>query len=99
VHEGFPNTFLEAWSQGVPVVSTFDPDGLIRGRGLGRVASNPADLLAQIEHLTGSNPGWLEVSRKCREYFEQNHLAESVVPKFEAVFLDVASRSSRACTA
>jgi len=33
--EGFPNTYLQAWANGVPVVATFDPDGLIAARGLG----------------------------------------------------------------
>jgi len=49
--EGFPNTFLQAWAHGVPVVSFFDPDAVIRRRALGRTVSSieqAADALAEL---------------------------------------------------
>jgi glycosyltransferase involved in cell wall biosynthesis len=49
--EGFPNTMLEAWSLGVPVVSlTVDPGGVIMKESLGR-CSGDVENLARDVHL------------------------------------------------
>ena len=77
--EGFPNTFLEAWSHGLPIVSTFDPDGLVVGRGLGAVAEDVPALAAALRRLFGR---------------PENHTVEAVMPKFERVLLEVAGRAS-----
>lgn len=87
IHEGFPNTFLEAWSQGLPVVSTFDPDETIAERGLGGVAKDEQGLLGIIRDLTASEAIWRVTADRCRDYYTRNHLPEAVIPKFEDVFL------------
>jgi glycosyltransferase involved in cell wall biosynthesis len=49
--EGFPNTFLQAWVRGVPVVTFFDPDSLIKQRQLGRAAVDFDDMVKAIQTL------------------------------------------------
>ncbi len=87
--EGFPNTFLEAWSYGLPIVSTFDPDNLIAKRGLGKVGNDVFELAAGIRELLDSPERWRDASQSAREYYLQNHVVERAMERFERVFLDV----------
>ncbi len=87
--EGFPNTFLEAWSYGLPVVSTFDPDSVIRKHKLGIVARDVPEMIAAIRCLYESEDRYLEMSRNARQYVWENHRMDAVMPKFEEVFLSL----------
>jgi glycosyltransferase involved in cell wall biosynthesis len=91
-YEGFPNTFLEAWSHGLPIVSTFDPDDLIVEHQIGTVASDPQGLARGIRMLLSDTARWRQASQAARRYYLRNHTVEAVMPKFEAVFHEVMSR-------
>ena len=82
--EGFPNTFLEAWSQGLPVVSTWDPDGLIQRRGLGVACEGtPAEVARGIRSLVGSPGAWSAASACARAYYLATHRPELTFKAFE----------------
>jgi len=50
--EGFPNTFVQAWIRGLPVVTFFDPDGLVAKRGLGVAVSSFEQMVDEVAALT-----------------------------------------------
>lgn len=85
-YEGFPNTFLEAWSHGVPVFSTIDPDDLIADRGLGAVAGGTTALARSIRAALGSPDDWRRMSENARTYYASRHMVEAALPAFESIF-------------
>jgi len=66
--EGFPNTFLQAWLRGVPVVSFFDPDGLIRRLQLGAVARSTDDMRESIRGLLESDVYRENIGQRAHEF-------------------------------
>lgn len=73
IHEGFSNTFIQAWMRYVPVISlTVDPDGLLNSKGLGVCTETQEKLLTEIKKFV-SNPKILkEVGQNARDYSIEN---------------------------
>ena len=76
--EGFPNAYLQAWQNGVPVVTLIDPDGIIAREGLGRVAKSATELSDAIQSLLRP-AAWHAASERCRAYMARHYSEERVV--------------------
>jgi glycosyltransferase involved in cell wall biosynthesis len=66
--EGFPNTFLQAWIRGVPVVSFFDPDSLVQRLSLGYTASSVDEMREAIRSLLQNDDERRLTGRRAHEF-------------------------------
>lgn len=84
-YEGFPNTFLQAWSRGIPVLSLLDPDNVISRYGLGEVAENEDDLQYKLIKLLENEGAY---KKNISTYFENEH-STKLIEKYLDVFQGV----------
>lgn len=71
--EGFPNTYLQAWSHGTPVVGFLDPDGLLERHGMGRAVRSLEEMCAAVADFSGDRSQWDEASARARDYMERHY--------------------------
>jgi glycosyltransferase involved in cell wall biosynthesis len=82
-YEGFPNVLLQAWSAGRPVLTSFDPDGVVRRYGLGYVAQERAQLESILRTLVQGDAvvELRQFGANARGYIERYHAADVVMPE------------------
>ena len=85
--EGFPNTFLQAWIRGVPVVTFFDPDRLVRQQRLGLAVDSLADMSAALARLLGDEGEREALGARARRFaqaqFSPAHVARHYLDLLE----------------
>lgn len=97
--EGFPNTFLEAWSRGVPVITTVDPDGLVSEHGLGLVIDSAAEATAAVGAFADDLARIEACGERARRHFVTHHGIASAVEAYEQVMVELIARRGRAPSA
>ena len=93
--EGFPNTFVQAWMNSCPIVTTFDPSNLIKSFKLGIYCDSFEDVSRAIQVFEEKN-FYRKVQKNIDLFFKNNYSNQmqydKIVEKFMPEFLlDTAS--------
>ena len=85
--EGFPNTFLEAWGNSIPVVSLgFDPDEIICNNKLGFHSKTFEQMVEDVQTLLKNESLRKEMSMNSRRYVEKEHDIKKILNEYQGLF-------------
>ena len=94
--EGVPNSYLQAWTHGTPVVTLIDPDAVIARNGLGCVVASADEMRRSVMQMLGNVEQWKLASERCCRYSDE-YLSESrVLRPYLETLRDVHESSSAA---
>src|SRR5690348_2063800 len=93
--EGFPNSYLQAWIRGVPVVTLIDPDGVIEREGLGVAVSSAAHIPAAVRHLLRDSTAWKAASDRCRAFMAREHSEDKILAPYLDTFEEIMRLDAR----
>lgn len=83
--EGFPNTFLQAWIRKVPVISFFDPDGLIAKKNLGVAPNDIHEMRDSIRRLLVNTTDLEAMGFQCERFARYNYSPKAVAGEYESI--------------
>lgn len=89
--EGMPNTFLEAWARGIPVLSLHvDPDDRVSENEIGFVAGGSMERFVQdARSLWHDRELRAEIGRRAQAFVRSTHAPEAVADKWQALIREL----------
>jgi glycosyltransferase involved in cell wall biosynthesis len=94
--EGFPNSYLQAWSRGTPVVAFFDPDGLIAREGLGVAVRTMEEMRQAVKELATNRERWLAASARCLAFMRREFNDDRILAPYLDTFRRLGDQRVRA---
>jgi glycosyltransferase involved in cell wall biosynthesis len=85
-YEGFPNTFLQSWSRGIPTVSFCDTGSRLKGEPVVTVTSDLNDMVVAVDRLMHEELFWRQTGGRAKTCYEKFHTADVVMDCYERVF-------------
>lgn len=84
--EGFPNTFLQAWSRGIPTVSFFDAGARSNGANVGVTVPDLDAMERAVLGLKSDPEHWSQHGARAAEHCRRSHSVASAVDEYERIF-------------
>lgn len=94
--EGFPNTFLQAWSRSIPVVSFFDTGYRPDGEPIEHLVDNADQAKQAVRALLSSEETWSSAGERAKLHFNRTHSLEAVLGNYGTLFELLYEKSSGA---
>ena len=83
-YEGFPNTFLQAWSRGVPTVAFIDTGSRTKEGGpVYDSVRDVSDASWKVERLMRDDILWREASQRVGAFYRDNHSIDATIDRYE----------------
>jgi glycosyltransferase involved in cell wall biosynthesis len=82
-YEGFPNTFLQAWSRGIPTVGFFDTGSRRAGEPPYDLVDDVPQAARAIDRLMRDDVHWQRASQRSAAHFRECHSTDAVISMYE----------------
>lgn len=84
LYEGFPNTFLQAWSRAIPTVAFIDTGSRgADGEPVYDAVEDVGEASWRLERLMRDDAHWANASQRVLAHFRSSHSVEAVIDRYE----------------
>lgn len=91
IYEGFPNTFLESWSVGLPLLTTYQPDDIVEQHKLGWMCHSFDELCQNLTKALENAEEWTSRSGNAWQYYRKHHALDVAMKRYAEVATQLVS--------